>query len=125
MLDKGKIVLKIHLFCKTFCFLYRSFVSFKYVSKRALKNSSHFSSIFFNNGNTENAQRNRNKGYVSLNPLYSQNWKTNIGKLFIGKLFIKNVRKHFLKNNKYDKIFDKILYDKLSYCCTTSVESIK
>ena len=46
--------------------------------------------------------------------------KTNIG----GKLFIKHVRKHLLKNNTFHKIFN-LNTLKLSYCCTTSVESIK
>ena len=41
----------------------------------------------------------------------------------IGKMFIKLVRKHFPKNNKYDKIF-KLNTLKLSYCCTTNVGNI-
>ena len=41
----------------------------------------------------------------------------------IGKLFIKRVRKHFPKNSKYYKIFNRNTL-KLSYCCTTNVGNI-
>ena len=51
-------------------------------------------------------------------PPYSQNLKTNIG-----KLLIKLVRKHFPKNSKYHKIFN-LNTSKLSYCCTTNVGNI-
>ena len=51
-------------------------------------------------------------------PPYSQNLKTNIG-----KLLIKLVRKHFPKNSKYHKIFN-LNTLKLSYCCTTNVGNI-
>ena len=40
-----------------------------------------------------------------------------------GKLFIKLVRKHCPKNNKYHKIFN-LNTLKLSYCCTTNVGNI-
>ena len=53
-----------------------------------------------------------------VQPPSGQNVKTNIG-----KLFIKLVRKHFPKNNKYHKIFN-LNTLKLSYCCTTNVRSI-
>ena len=43
--------------------------------------------------------------------------------LNIGKLFIKLVRKHFSKNNKYHKIFNLNTLN-LSYCRTTSVGNI-
>ena len=51
-------------------------------------------------------------------PPYSQNLKTNIG-----KLLIKLVRKHFPKNSKYYKIFN-LNTLKLSCCCTTNVGNI-
>ena len=49
---------------------------------------------------------------VSFNPPYSQNVKTNIG-----KLFFKLVREHFPDFN--------FNTSKLSYCCTTSVRNIE
>ena len=55
---------------------------------------------------------------IWLNPPYSQNVKTNIG-----KLFIKFVRKQFPKNNKHHKILN-LNTLKLSYCCTTNVGNI-
>ena len=72
----------------------------------------------YNNSNTQNAWRNRNRKVIWFNPPYSQNVKTNIG-----KLFIKFVRKHFPNNSKYHKIFN-LNTLKLSYCHTTNVGNI-
>ena len=94
------------------------FDKIKSVYESALKDSIHFSSISYNNSNTRNARRNRNRKVTWFNPPYSQNVKTNIG-----KLFIKPVRKHFHKGNKYRKIFN-LNTLKLSYCCTTNVGNI-
>ena len=82
------------------------------------KDSGHFSSMSYNNSNTQNARRNRNRKVIWFNPPYSQNVKTNIG-----KLFIKFVRKHFPNNSKYHKIFN-LNTLKLSYCHTTNVGNI-
>ena len=90
----------------------------KPVYESALKDNGHFSSMFSNDSNTQNARRNRNRNVLWFNSTYSQNKKSNIG-----KLFIKLVRKHFTKNNKYHKIFN-LNTLKLSYCCTTSVGNI-
>ena len=90
----------------------------KSVYESALKDSGHFSSMFYNNSNTPNAPRNRNRRVIWFNPPYSENVKTNVG-----KLFIKLVRKHFPKNNKYHKIFN-LSTLKLSYCCITNVGNI-
>ena len=95
------------------------FEKIKSIYKTALKESGHFSSTFFNNSNTWNARRNRkNRKVIWFNPPYSQNEKTNFG-----KLFIKLVRKQFPKNNKYRLIFNLITL-KLSYCCTINVGNI-
>ena len=72
----------------------------------------------YNNSNTQNARRNRSRKIIWFNSPYSQNVKTNIG-----KLFIKLVRKYFPKNSKYHKIFN-LNTSKLSYCCTISVGNI-
>ena len=49
--------------------------------------------------NAQNARRNRNGKVVWFNPPYSQNVKT-----AISELFIKLVRKHFLKKKKTNTI---------------------
>ena len=90
----------------------------KSVYESALKDSGYFSSMSYNNSNTQNARRNRNMKVIWFNPPHSQNVKTNIG-----KLFIKLVRKHFRKKTKYHKIFN-LNTLKLSYCCTTIVGNI-
>ena len=69
----------------------------------------------YNNSNTQNSRRNRNRKAIWLNPPYSQNVKTNIG-----KLLIKLLRKHFPKDSKYHKISN-LNTLKLNYCCTTNV----
>ena len=84
----------------------------------ALKDSGHFSSMSYNNNNTPYTQRNRNREVVWFSPPYSQNVKTNIG-----KIFMKLVKKYFPKNNKCYKIFN-LNTLKLSYCCTTNVGNI-
>ena len=94
------------------------FDKIKSVYESALKDSIHFSSISYNNSNTRNARRNRNRKVIWFNPPYSQNVKTNIG-----KLFIKLVRKHFLNNSKYHEICN-LNTLKLSYCCTTNFGNI-
>ena len=94
------------------------FGKIKSVYESALKDSGHFSSMSYNNSNTQNARRNRNWRIIWFNPPYSQNEKTNIG-----KLFIKLVRNYILRNNKYKKIFNLITL-KLSYCCTSNVGNI-
>ena len=73
----------------------------KSVYETALKDNGHFSSMTFNYGNTQNAQRNSNRKVMWFKPPYSQNGKTNIG-----ELFIKIVRKYFPKNNKHHEIFN-------------------
>ena len=87
----------------------------KSVYKSARKDSRHFSSMSYDNSNT---RRNRNRKVIWFNPPYSQNVKTNIG-----KLFIKLMRKHFPKNSKYHKIFN-LNTLKLSFCCTANVGTI-
>ena len=87
----------------------------KFVYETVLKDSAHFSSIHFNNSNTQNFRRNRNRKVIWFNPPHSQNVETNIG-----KLFIELVRKLFHKNNKCHKIFNLNTLN-LSYCCTINV----
>ena len=94
------------------------FDKLKSIYESARKDSGHFLSVSYNNSNSQNARRNRNRKVICFNLPYCQNVKTNIG-----KLFIKLVRKHFPKNSKYHKIFN-LNTLKLSYCCTTNVGNI-
>ena len=50
----------------------------KSVSESALKDSGHFSSMSYNNSNTQNARKNRNSKVIWFNAPYSQN----IGNMF-------------------------------------------
>ena len=67
----------------------------KFVYKSALKDSGYFSSRSYNNSNSQNAQRSKNRKVTWFNLPYSQNTKTNIG-----KLFIKHASKHFLQEQQ-------------------------
>ena len=69
----------------------KEFGKVKSVYESVLKDSGYFSSMSCNNSNnTQNARRNRNRKVIWFNPPYSQNVKTNIG-----KIFIKLVREQF------------------------------
>lgn len=68
------------------------FDKFQTVYETALKDSGYFSSMSFDDSNTQNTRRNRNRKFLWFNPSYDQNVKTNIGKWFINL-----VRNHFLK----------------------------
>ena len=92
------------------------FYKVKSVSQSVLKDSGHCSLMSYNNSNTQNARRNRNRKVIWFNPPYSQNVKTNIG-----KLFIKLVRKHFSKNSKYHMILN---LNTLKLSCTINVGNI-
>lgn len=63
--------------------------------------------MFFNNSNSQNTR------YMVQSTIY---W-------LIGKLFIKLLRKHFPKKNKYHKMFNWNTL-KLGYCCTTNLRNI-
>ena len=62
--------------------------------------------------------RNRNKKIIWFNPQFNQNVKTNIG-----KLFFKSVRKNFLKNHIFRKIFN-LNTLKLSYNSMANLQSL-
>ena len=60
----------------------------------------------------------RQRKIIWFNPPYSSNVKSNIG-----KIFMKLIRKHFPKEHKFHKIFNKNTI-KLSYSCMPNMESI-
>ena len=80
--------------------------------------SGNFLSIYLNISNNQSAQRNTNINVIWFKPPYSQNVNTNVG-----KLFIKPVRKHFPKKNKYHKIFN-LNTLKLIYCSSRNFVNI-
>ena len=78
----------------------------KLLYESALKSSGFNCSMNFKARKTkpkqvENARRNRNRKITLLNPPYSLNVKTKIG-----KVFLELVRKHFPRSHKLNKIFN-------------------
>ena len=61
--------------------------------------------------------RNRSRNIIWFNPPFSQNVKTNIG-----KLFLKLVKKHFPKHHRLHKIFNTNTV-KLSYSCMSNMSN--
>ena len=62
--------------------------------------------------------RRRNRNVIWFNPPFSQNIKTNIG-----KIFIQLVKKHFPRHHKFYKIFNPYTL-KLSYSCMPNMENL-
>ena len=91
--------------------------------EEALKNSGYNCTLNFNPNankneinNTQN--RNRKRKIIWFNPPYSKNVTTKIGKYFLNLL-----DKHFPKNHKYHKLFNRNNV-KISYSCTKNMKSI-
>ena len=68
--------------------------------------------------NKEKGNRNRSRNIIWYNPPYSKNVDTNVG-----KIFLKLLKKHFGKNHRYHKIFNKNNV-KISYCCMSNIKNI-
>ena len=84
----------------------------------ALKSSGFHEQMEFKGAQTNKTKVNRKRKILWFNPPFSQQVKTNIG-----KIFLKLVRKHFPKSGKLKKIFSSNTI-KLSYSCTTNMENI-
>ena len=67
---------------------------------------------------TQNSRKNRQRNIIWFNPPYSMNIQTNIGREFLNL-----VDKHFPKNHRYNKIFNKNNI-KVSYSCTDNLQTI-
>ena len=80
----------------------------------ALKHSGYKNEIKFDR--QPSTRRNRNRKIIYFNPPFSQNVKTNIG-----KLFFKLVRKNFSKNHRLRKIFN-LNTLKLSYSSIANLQ---
>ena len=66
----------------------------------------------------QNSCKNRQRNIIWFNPPYSMNIQTNIGREFLNL-----VDKHFPKNHRYNKIFNKNNI-KVSYSCTDNLQTI-
>ena len=85
--------------------------------EKALKESGYTTSLEYKSPHKSNS-RNRNRKIIWFNPPFSQNVKTNIG-----KVFIKLIKKHFPKHHKLHKIFNTNTI-KLSYSCMPNMSSM-
>ena len=83
---------------------------------RALEKSGYNQKLKYQNQHVNRSSRKRKT--IWFNPPYSKHAKTNIG-----KIFMKLISKHFSKQHKYYKIFDKNTI-KLSYSCMPNMSSI-
>ena len=66
----------------------------------------------------QNSRKNRQRNIIWFNPPFSMNVQTNIGREFLNL-----VSKHFPKNHRYSKIFNKNNM-KVSYSCTDNLQTI-
>ena len=66
----------------------------------------------------QNSRKNRQRNIIWFNPPYSMNVQTNIGREFLNL-----VSKHFPKNHRYNKIFNKNNI-KVIYSCTDNLQTI-
>ena len=85
-----------------------------------LSSSGYKEKINYSNKNQKNNNNNKNRkrNIIWFNPPYSKNVKTNVG-----AMFLKLLRKHFPKNHKYNKIFNKNNV-KVSYSCMPNMKQI-
>ena len=95
----------------------------KPIYEHALKSSGYDQPLTYSNNNNNNpaatrTRKNRKRNIIWYNPPYNKNVQTNIG-----KTFLKLINKHFPKNHKFHKIFNKNNL-KLSYSCTENMETI-
>ena len=83
--------------------------------EEALSESNYKASLKFEKPQYK-TKRNRLRKVIWFNPPFSQNVKTNIG-----KILLKLVKQHFPKHHKLNKIFNKSTL-KLIYCCMKNVQ---
>ena len=86
----------------------------------ALKDSGYSNDFRYveNNNNTNDSKRNRKRKIIWFNSPFFKSVKTNIGKIFLQLL-----SKHFPKNHKMHKIFNRNTV-KISYSCMKNIDSI-
>ena len=74
--------------------------------------------LTFSNTSKNKEKRNRSRKIIWFNPPYSQNVQTNIGRTFLNL-----IAKHFGRNKKLQKLFNKNTI-KVSYSCMDNMEKI-
>ena len=84
--------------------------------EKSLHESGYKTSMSYAQTEVKNS-RNRSRNIIWFNPPFSQNVKTNIG-----KLFLKLVKKHFPKHHRLHKIFNPNTV-KLSYSCMSNMSN--
>ena len=84
--------------------------------EKSLHESGYKTSMSYAQTEVKNS-RNRSRNIIWFNPPFSQNVKTNIG-----KLFLKLVKKHFPKHHRLHKLFNPNTV-KLSYSCMSNMSS--
>ena len=84
--------------------------------EKSLHESGYKTSMSYAQTEVKNS-RNRSRNIIWFNPPFSQNVKTNIG-----KLFLKLVKKHFPKHHRLHKIFNPNTV-KLSYICMSNMSN--
>ena len=84
--------------------------------EKSLHESGYKTSMSYAQTEVKNS-RNRSRNIIWFNPPFSQNVKTNIG-----KLFLKLVKKHFSKHHRLHKIFNPNTV-KLSYSCMSNMSN--
>ena len=96
----------------------QQFNSTKKAYQDALNKAGYDHQLNYNPSTDRNTTRKRTRNIIWFNPPFSKNVKTNIGKRFFALL-----DKHFPKDNKLHKIFNRNTV-KLSYSCTDNMAKI-
>ena len=86
--------------------------------EEALKKAGYKAELKYKPPRKKTTSKNRKCKIIWFNPPYSKTVKTNVA-----KMFLRLVAKHFPKNNKLHKIFNKNTV-KVSYSCTSNVKQI-
>ena len=86
--------------------------------EKALNESGYQETLSYNPTTMENRPKNRKRNITWFNPLYNKNVITKIGHKFLHL-----ISKHFPKQHKFNKIFNRNTV-KVSYSCTKNIKSI-
>ena len=86
--------------------------------EEALKRSGYNHNFKFNPENQQKRSRNRKRKIIWFNPPFNKNVSTPIAKIFLNL-----IKRHFPKNSKFHKIFNKNTI-KVSYSCMPNIKTI-
>ena len=88
------------------------------IYQKALKDSGYKTNLKFNPQKTEQKDNTRKRKIIWFNPPFNKNLETKVG-----KLFLKLIDKHFPKDNRLHKIFNRNTV-KVSYSCTKNMKAV-